>query len=199
MQAQLKTQGQTTQALRRGLDGDLSFAFNDGAIEGINVAHLIRSAKAKLSGKTLPPDVAVQKTDFSSLTGTATIRSGVANNPDLSLKSPMLRIQGAGTADLVKEETDYKLDVAVVGTLEGEGGREIQDLKGLAIPLQITGPFAAPKVRLNLDDALKARATQELDKQKAKLQEKIDEARQEQEQQLKQKLEDTIKDKLKLF
>ena len=57
----------------------------------------------------------------------------------------------------------------MVGTLEGQGGGELADLKGIAVPVQLSGTFAEPKYKIKLENVLKDKAEKkikkELDKQ----------------------------------
>lgn len=89
------TQGATVGALKRALNGGASMNLRDGSIKGIDVAGTIRNAKAKLGslkGQQTQTADKNQKTDFSEMTGTFVICTGVASNHDLAMKSPLLRV-----------------------------------------------------------------------------------------------------------
>jgi AsmA protein len=169
--AVLTTGGQTPEALKRNLNGNLEFAFTDGAVKGFNLAALIRNAQARLQGETPPADQGPNQTDFSEMTGTAKVTNGVISNNDLKAQSPLLRVEGKGDVDLPGESLDYLLTAKIVGSLEGQGGKKLDDLKGVAIPVQISGPFAKPDYQVRLDRALKDAAQ---DKVKEKLEKKLD-------------------------
>jgi len=62
------------------------------------------------------------------------------------MASPLLRVTGKGIVNLVTKTLDYHVEPRVVGTLIGQGDSS-PVRKGLTVPLHITGPFAAPKVR----------------------------------------------------
>ena len=184
MAAKLTSKGNTMNALKKGLNGNAQFSFVDGAIKGYNVGHMIRKANATFAGQPAPKDEA-QKTDFSEFRGTATVKQGVVHNNDLLLSSPLLKITGAGQADLVREQLNYRVKAEVVANIQLQGGDPLEKLKGEQIPLLITGSFVDPKFKLELDKILEA-------KLKAKVKEKVEEKKQE----VKQKLEDKLKDKL---
>ncbi len=173
----LSGQGSTTDQIKQTLSGDGRFSFTDGALKGINIAESIRKAKAALKNETLAPSSEVVKTDFSSLTGTFTATNGVFNNQDLTLMSPLLRIKGAGTADLAKEAIDYALGVSIVETSKGQQGKELADLKGLTVPVKITGSFDNPKPTVDLatlfKDNAEAKINEKLDAEKARLKDKL--------------------------
>ncbi len=157
--------GNRPPAIRKTLNGNARFAFTDGVIKGMDVLGEIRQAYALLRGKPQAAGVSNQ-TEFSAVTGTATVTNGVVNNPDLVGKSPLLQADGAGTANLVTQLLDYRINATLVDSLEGKG-----ELTGRPIPVQITGPFAKPKVSVDLQQALKQEAKKQLQKQ---LEDKLD-------------------------
>jgi AsmA protein len=157
--------GNRPPAIRKTLNGNARFAFTDGVIKGMDVLGEIRQAYGLLRGKPQAAGVSNQ-TEFSAVTGTATVTNGVLNNPDLVGKSPLLQVQGAGTANLVTQLLDYRINATLVDSLEGKG-----ELTGRPIPVQITGPFAKPKVSVDLQQVLKQEAKKQLQKQ---LEDKLD-------------------------
>jgi AsmA protein len=169
--AKLTAQGATPEAMKRTLTGKGEFAFQDGAIKGVNLGQLVRRAEA---GFVAPVDEQVQ-TDFSDLTGTFSADQGVISNKDLSLKSPLLRVEGSGQASLPDEKIDYVLNTTLTGTAEGQGGKELEQLKGITIPVKVSGSFDSPKFAPDIEGILKARAQKEIDKQKEKVTKKIEE------------------------
>jgi AsmA protein len=170
--AKLAGTGATVAEIKQTLTGNGGFSFTDGALKGINIAESIRKAKAALSGQKLADSGEPVQTDFSALSGTFTATNGVIDNQDLALKSPLLRISGAGQASLPKETINYSLKVAVVGTISGQGGKELAELKGLTIPVKIGGTFSEPKPTVDLASMVQDKAKEEL---KAKAEEKIKE------------------------
>ena len=104
--------------------------------------------------------------------------------------SPLLRLKGAGTANIIKETINYKLGVTVVGSLKGQGGATDDQLSGLNIPLKVTGTFAKPKFGLDTSGALKSKLDAEKKKLKQKAKDKLKEK-------LEGKLGDKLGDKLK--
>ena len=172
-QAKLTGNGATVDQIKSTLTGNGNFSFTNGSIEGVNIAESIRKAKAALTGKKFTSTEAV-KTDFSSLTGSFIAKNGVINNQDLLVKSPLLRIDGAGKIDLPKEGINYTLKVSIVGSISGQGGEELADLKGLTIPVMITGSFDNPKPTVDLASMLKDQASQEMkDKASEALKDKL--------------------------
>jgi len=126
---------------------------------------MIREAKAKVRGQPLPPDDGLNQTDFSELTGSLNISQGQVRNNDLVAKSPLLRVNGKGNADLVAEKVDYLLSVSVVGTTKGQGGKELDDLKNLTIPIKITGNLTDPSYGLDMGKLLESQAKEKVKEQ----------------------------------
>ncbi|MEZ5445097.1 MAG: AsmA family protein [Gammaproteobacteria bacterium] len=152
--------GATGTQITRSLNGNGDFVFRNGAIKGFNIAKFLRKAETLFVG-----DVETEETDFTELTGTYKIVNGVVTNNDLAAKSPLLRIAGQGKADLVSSELDYRIDATVVGTIEGQGGKELADLGGTTIPIKVGGTFDKPSFRPDIESIAKARAKKELQKQ----------------------------------
>ena len=141
--------GLTPDNIKRSVTGTASFAVTDGAINGINVAKMLRDGWNQLKGQPAGPDEPV-RTDFAELLGSATLDHGVIRNNDLLMKSPLLRVTGEGWANLPKNNTDYTATVTVVGTLEGQDGKSIEDLKGLPLPVRVKGDLNEPDISLDL-------------------------------------------------
>jgi len=142
-QTELVTRGDTVDALSAALNGGFGSAFTDGSINGINIGYQLRRAKAALSGQSLSADEASVRTDFSSLQVSGRFTDGVMTSDDLDMRSPLLRLNGVGTVDLPGELVDYVLTLLITGTAEGQGGRDLEALKGVELGIPIRGTFAA--------------------------------------------------------
>lgn len=157
LNSQLSWQGLDAVAIKSSLNGVSRFTFRDGAIKGINLGLLIRQAKAAITGQPLAPEhQGVAQTDFSELSGSVQLTNGLAKNNDLLAKSPLLRITGQGVANLVQEKLDYRLTTTVVSTTRGQGGEDLAQLKGIPIPIKVTGPLTEPRYALDVAALLKA-------------------------------------------
>lgn len=144
----LNGQAGSVEALKKALRGTVAFKLNDGALKGVNIAETLREAKATaaaLRGKQVQAASGEKKTDFTELSGTFVLKEGIARNDDLRGKSPLLRLTGAGTVDIVNDTLDYVLKATVVATSKGQGAAELAQLKGVTVPVRVTGPLAQPK------------------------------------------------------
>lgn len=149
----LETAGAEIEDLKANLNGETRFSFSDGAVVGVNIGRMLRQTSALIQGRTLVVEQREAVTDFTALTGSAQIKNGLVSNRDLNLMSPLLRATGAGTADLVSEQVDYLLTTTVVDTPEGQEGRELDQLRGIAVPVRISGTFAELSYRPDLSGA----------------------------------------------
>ena len=187
----LNSRGGTVNQIKRTLSGNLDFEFRDGAVKGFNLAKMIRETRAKLSGEAVAIANEPQQTDFSELTGSATIANGLVNNQQLLAKSPYLRINGAGKANLIQEDLDYTLRPVFVSTPKGQGGEGLEELVGVPIPVRIYGSWGDPKFSIELAQVLQ-------EQQKAKLQQKLDDKVEEKlQEKVPEELQDKLKDKFK--
>ncbi len=146
------TRGNTVTAMKKALDGKAALKVTNGAIKGIDIAGTIRGARARLGalrGEQTQQVDKGQKTDFSELAATFDIRNGVAHNKDLSMKSPLLRGAGEGDINIGEDTINYLLKASVVGSLKGQGGRGVEDLKDITVPVRLTGPLDSPSYKID--------------------------------------------------
>ena len=194
----ISSRGDTVGAMKKALAGTASLALKDGAIKGINLAQSLRDIKAKLG----QPDTTQQantnqKTDFSDLTGSFKIANGVAHNDDLAMKSPFIRLGGAGDIDVGASLINYLAKATLVTSAEGQGGKAADELKGLIVPVRLTGPFDKLAYKIEwaamLEDATKASVEAKKKELQAAADEKVKEARTHAEEVVKDKAKDLFK------
>ncbi|MEZ8393375.1 AsmA family protein [Vibrio cyclitrophicus] len=169
----VKGKSLTPTGIKQNLVGTIAINFEDGAVNGINVAQLIRENYAKIKGEKVEKVDGAQKTDFSAMKATLKVDKGWVSTNDLSAQSPLLRVTGQGKANFINETVDFLVRTSIVGSLEGQGGKSIDDLKDVTIPIRVTGQWAEPKFALVFDDVLKQKAQKEIDRGVNKLTDKI--------------------------
>ncbi|HUN72534.1 MAG TPA: AsmA family protein [Steroidobacteraceae bacterium] len=152
-------QGNTTAALMKSLDGHAAVNLANGAIQGVNLWSAINGAVALAERQSLPARSGGNSTPFDAFSASADLNDGVATTKDLNIASGDLHVTGQGTANLVTEAVDYRVNAAV---LKGAGSSS-----ALAnIPLLITGTMTSPTVRPDTQALVKSVAQQQLQKQK---------------------------------
>ncbi|GLT17589.1 cell envelope biogenesis protein AsmA [Vibrio zhanjiangensis] len=169
----VKGQSLTPTGIQKNLVGTVGINFTDGAVNGINVAQLIRENYAKFKGQKVESSNEAQKTDFSAMKATLKLNKGVVSTDDLSMQSPLLRIRGNGSANYIDQTVNFTVSTSIVGSLEGQGGKNIDELKDVTIPINISGTWDKPKFKLVFDDVLKQKVEKEVDRGLKKLDEKL--------------------------
>ncbi len=154
LEVQVQGTGLSEQALRSQMQGKLSLRLSDGALHGINLAEMIREARATLTGKGADQVKEARKTDFSALTANFQIANGVARSDDIQLLAPALRVKGQGQSALVPETLDFLFLTSVVESSKGQGGKSVDELKDVTIPVRIGGHWQAPSYRLDVKELL---------------------------------------------
>jgi AsmA protein len=189
--------GATVEQLKKSLAGSAKVNLRDGAIKGINLAETVRKARSLFAGggsaaqgaSAVDPN---KKTDFSELSASFTIKGGVAHNEDLDVKSPLFRIGGAGDIDIGNSRMDYTTKAAVVATTKGQGGEDLEALRGVTVPVRLSGPFDNLSYDVDFRGMLAGAAKSKLGGEvKERVQERLGERVDE------DKIRDKVKDRLK--
>ncbi|PKQ05186.1 MAG: AsmA family protein [Alphaproteobacteria bacterium HGW-Alphaproteobacteria-12] len=135
------TAGRSQRDMVAALDGKGEVKLTNGKIKGIDLAQLMRTV---LSAATTGwQSGGGQDTDFSEFGGTFTIANGVLSNNDMKLLSPLIRVAGAGTVNILEKTLNYRVEPKLAASLEGQGGAT--DVKGIEVPVIISGPWAKPR------------------------------------------------------
>lgn len=160
----IEATGRSVNELKSHLQGQLALQLRDGAIKGINLAKSLRQAKAAIGLKQDAVQKAseTEKTDFSELSASFQIADGVARSKDLDVKSPFLRLGGEGAIDIGKGRIDYLARATVTGTSKGQDGADLAALKGLQVPVRLSGPFAALDWKVEWSSVIAGAVTQQL-------------------------------------
>jgi AsmA protein len=141
--ANLQTKGQSQQGMLEQLNGKADFKMQHGKIMNFNPVRVLRNAVSLLQGGGTTGSAA---SDYADLTGSATIRRGVAYNNDLNVKSPLFRATGEGAVNLARQTVDYVLNTSLVASTEGQGGANVDDLIGVTVPIDIRGSLSDPSI-----------------------------------------------------
>ena len=184
----LATGGATVAAMKRALGGNARLVLRDGAVKGINIGKTLREYKAVTGMKqgAVQKAATTEKTDFTEMSASFRIANGVAHNEDLLAKSPLLRLGGAGDINIADASINYLVKATVVNTSTGQEGKELAQLKGVTVPVRLSGPFDALAYQVNF-------AAIATDLAKAKL----NEATQQLQQKAQEKVQSQVQDKLK--
>ncbi len=144
--ADVHSSGDSFGALRKHLAGSVALQVRNGAIKGADLTRALRQAQAAwaLRQDAISKASAAERTDFSELSASARIADGVAHSDDLDVKSPFLRIGGAGRFDIGRGRVDYTARATLVAAAAGRDGAELPAaLRGAVVPVVLSGPFDA--------------------------------------------------------
>jgi len=150
--------GDDGKQIKKTLNGNGHLLFKDGAIKGIDLAGMVNNVKAAFG--LAEKAGAAPRTDFSKLEVPFTVKQGRVNTANTTLISPLIRLTATGTADLVSENLDFRVDPKFVGTLKGQ--EDTQERSGLLVPVVVTGTFSSPKFRPDLERILKQKIEKSL-------------------------------------
>jgi AsmA protein len=151
-QVTLNLKGDNADLIKQSLNGKGDLLFQDGALIGLDLAQMARNIK---SGFTLEQQGERPKTDFAELHAPFTIKNGLVNTPETTIRSPFIRVTATGNANLVSEALDMKVKPTLVGTLKGQGDETQRS--GLTIPVLVGGTFDKPKFTADLESLVKER------------------------------------------
>ena len=134
--------GASLRAVMSTLGGSADIIVQDGEIRDINVAKMIRALAANpLTGWQ---ENKAETTDLSQLSAHFRISNGRATTDNLQLMGPLVRVNGAGSADIAAKTLWFKLDPKLVMSLEGQGGSA--DPVGLGVPVVVQGTWSEPRI-----------------------------------------------------
>ena len=142
--------GKTTKTLSRSLSGTASMKFSDGAVRGIDIAEVYNNLIGLLSSGFKADEH--KKTTFAELGASFAIEEGIAQSNDISLLSPLVRMDGSGKIDLAEQTLVINLNPRVVASLSGQGG-DIE-AEGIGVPVIVDGTLSAPRIYPDLSKLL---------------------------------------------
>lgn len=125
--------GNTVDAIMQGLEGSGSLKLGRGEILGLDIGGMLRTLDTGYVGEG-------QKTIFDSLTGSFAIAGGVLQNDDLVMSAPFATVRGQGKLGLGARTINYRLRAEAA----------VAD-RTLTAPILIKGPWADPKITLDLE------------------------------------------------
>ncbi|ATL91431.1 AsmA family protein [Aeromonas sp. CU5] len=150
LDVQVQGRGLSALALRNQMQGKVTLKLSDGALHGINLPEMIREARATLTGKGAEQVKEARKTDFSALTASFQIADGIARSKDIQLFAPALRVKGEGQTALVPQTLDFLFLTSIVESSKGQGGKDLDELQEITIPVRIGGHWQAPSYQLDV-------------------------------------------------
>lgn len=165
-------QGGSLYQIMHSLTGNGTLRVDKGSIKGIDLAAMMRNLKQAFGGFS-------GVTEFTSLTGTFSMKKGVLQNVDMQLISPLFQATGKGQINLGDQQMSY----VVTPTVQAKGAE-------FSVPVTITGPWSNLSFKPDLSALVDLLAKGRLEDQKKALKAKEDE--------LKAKAEAKLREALKI-
>lgn len=157
-------------------EGTIKLQAKNGSLKGFDLQSMVQkgySTYQNLTGSTSSNEVlsssSGDETKFAELLGTFYLKNNKITNDDFSMKAPFFRVGGEGDILLDSETMDYNVDFSVVESLDGQGGEAFDKLKGLTIPINLSGSFESPSYSIGWSELYKSLAKQRINDEKAKL------------------------------
>jgi AsmA protein len=141
----VSARGANVDAMLKTLSGHLDANLADGALEGIDVGYELSVAQALIDKSAPPARASTGHTPFQAFKMSSQIANGVAETHDLTIASQALKVAGQGSANLATKGIDFKLLASVVTA----------PARNTDIPLKVTGTYANPTVRPDIEGLAK--------------------------------------------
>ena len=180
LNSDLNGKGNSEKALVDSLNGNASFALNNGVLVNANLEQQLCQGISVLNRKSLSGEPRGKDTPFQQLNGNLNLRNGVASNPDLKVRTPGLTVNGNGDVDLRVLGMDYRVGIVIEGDKSEmpDPACEINPrYVGIEWPVQCRGPLelGAKACRLDREGLGRIAARLAGDRVSEKLGDKLDE------------------------
>lgn len=149
--------GNSMYALMNSLEGEGSLRLGQGELRGLDLVGMLRNLDPNFVGEGA-------KTIFESISLSFQVKGGVLTNSDLIMTSPLLRATGSGNIGIGGQTLDYRI---VPTILEG------QTEGGIKVPVLVTGSWANPKFKLDLESLAREKLDIEAEKLKVKAEDEV--------------------------
>lgn len=148
----LSAEGGSVGALRRSLNGTASLTLARGALYGFDLRAALLAGKSDLGAKNsarVSAAMFADKTEFSALKASLNINDGSSTGNSFEMKSPLFTTVGEGEFATDSGKFDYRLNATLAARLNRSTAGELAELKGVTVPLRVSGHYAAPSFALD--------------------------------------------------
>ncbi len=145
MQTRLDVRGRgaSVRAIMSSLSGVVDLSVRDGELKSVNIAQLIRTVGASVVDGWQKD--AAEKTDLTELSAFFRIQNGQAATDNFKLIGPLVRVTGAGTADLGAKTLQFRVEPKLVLSLQGQSATGAEPV-GFGVPVVVQGSWGSPKI-----------------------------------------------------
>jgi len=153
---ELNATGSNVVSLRQSINGHIALSVGRGSLSGLNLGTTLLAEKSQLGIKGNEHTETVKFTDstmFSELKSTFEIGDGNLHSSDLLMKSPLYNVTGEGDILINSGQISYRMNAIFASNLKRSTSGEFSDLRGVTIPVRVTGPYSTPLIILDLGNA----------------------------------------------
>jgi AsmA protein len=172
----LSGKGKNVAAIRKDLDGTMSFELADGAWEGTDIWYQMRVARAKYRMETPPEPKLPARTEFTTVKASGTVTDGIFQNNDLLAELPFLQLTGKGMVDLNAAQINYSMQARVLQEpefVDEVTAAELADFTKVVIPLKVTGALSSPSVLPDVEAIFRQQVDQAIEEKTGELKDKL--------------------------
>ncbi|HLV78427.1 MAG TPA: AsmA family protein [Marinobacter sp.] len=203
----INSSGNRISVLRNNAKGEINFSLAEGQFRRMNLTHLACQGIALANQESLSTTDWGETTPFNDMHGSLKIDGNTLTNTDLVAALAGLRLEGNGTVDLEQTNLDYKLGLRIVGEIHRDQACRVSEyVENVVIPVECRGNFSedpaglcsfdGSRFRDTLKDiaanAARAKAQEEIDRAREKVDEKVEEAKQRAEEKVNERLEEKL-------
>jgi AsmA protein len=134
--------GAALDAVTQSLNGHFDANLANGALEGVDLGYVIGEAQALLNHGSAPAESRPPRTQFDAFKMSAMITNGIAKTTDLVISSPVLKVTGQGSANLVNKGIDFQMLASVLKA----PGASVAD-----IPVKVSGTYTDPTFKPDVE------------------------------------------------
>lgn len=149
---------------QRGLDGTGQFAIADGSIPGLQMVRAVVLA----FGRPATDAPSSSGEHFSRITAGFRVADGIVATNDLAFASPDFDMRAEGTLSAITGAANFKADVILSRELSEQAGRDLvryaHEGDRVVLPATLSGTIAAPRVFIDVEQALGRALRNELER-----------------------------------
>ena len=152
----ISAQGNSMVALRKALSGSASMVLTHGYLAGANLTSALIEGKADLGTSNIERSIPAkfsELTDFSELRTMFAFNDNLIRSTGIEIKSPFIRTAGQGVFDLDAGNIDLQLNATVANSIGRRTGGELFELRGITVPIRVSGPFSSPNFAFDFASA----------------------------------------------
>ncbi len=148
----LSAEGSNIGVLRKTVSGNVTLALARGSLAGIDLRAALLAGKDDLGTKSearVHEAKFNDRTDFSELKAAFNIKEGKSSGNSFEMRSPLFRVGGEGDLAFDSGSVNYPLAVVIASVLKRQTAGSFAELKGVTVPLRVSGAWAAPSMALD--------------------------------------------------